>query len=260
MTIAVGNITSIGTAGWWKDSDVDVSVPSTPTISVIDDESGSSCTVTIDGDPGVTNYVYYGLNTNFAWSAGGNRSGDGTVQIGSLTDNERYLVIAVSKSPAGVYSLPSDPATVRVTSGGPSQMALDIADAVVSELNAGSWSQSFTAERMYHPVHKLADMDTLHVTVVPAGATREIDTRGSNRGSYDVDIGVQKKYQAETAAELDPLVDLVEEFEEYFLARRFDDPDVLCTASETSPVYSHEHMEQHRQFTAILTLTFRALE
>ena len=49
----------------------------------------------------------------------------------------------------------------------------EIADAVTAELNAGSFSQAFTAERHYRPVFDLPEMGTLHVTVVPQGMTIE---------------------------------------------------------------------------------------
>ena len=54
-------------------------------------------------------------------------------------------------------------------------LALDIADAVVSELNqaqeppAAGFGQTFTAVRAYRPVYDLADLKTLRVTVVPKG-------------------------------------------------------------------------------------------
>lgn len=37
-------------------------------------------------------------------------------------------------------------------------VAVDIADAVVGELNGGSFSQQFTARRAYQPVFELAEM------------------------------------------------------------------------------------------------------
>ena len=50
----------------------------------------------------------------------------------------------------------------------------DIAQAVTDELNAGSFSQEFTAQRTCVPIFELKDMASLHVTVVPKG--RELET------------------------------------------------------------------------------------
>jgi len=113
--------------------------PSTPEVSVADDGTGTSATVTVDGDAGATHLVYYRLSTAWAWTSGGSRSGDGTVQITGLTLHRRYVIVAVSRSAAGVYSLPSSPAAVRTTDGTASDVLVVIADAVVSELNAGSF-------------------------------------------------------------------------------------------------------------------------
>lgn len=81
--------------------------PSAPTAPVITVEAGdSSLTVTIDSDAGVTNYVYYKKTSSSAWTAGGNRSGDGNVVIGSLAFGS-YNILAYSSN-EGVYSLPSN--------------------------------------------------------------------------------------------------------------------------------------------------------
>ncbi len=50
-----------------------------------------------------------------------------------------------------------------------------VADAVVASLNAGTFSQQFTAERKYVPAFELAEMQTLHVTVVP----KSVSIRGN---------------------------------------------------------------------------------
>ncbi|MBI5864862.1 MAG: hypothetical protein HZB38_10205 [Planctomycetes bacterium] len=54
---------------------------------------------------------------------------------------------------------------------------IDIADAVVASLNAGTFSQTFEAERKYQPVFELPDMQTLHVSVVPRSVSITTATR-----------------------------------------------------------------------------------
>lgn len=44
---------------------------------------------------------------------------------------------------------------------------IEIADAVVAELNGASFSQPVTAARHYQPTFDLQDMTELHVSVVP---------------------------------------------------------------------------------------------
>ena len=132
---------------------------------------------------------------------------------------------------------------------------LDTADAVVALLNAGEFSQQFTAERLYLPLFELPDMATLHVTVVPkavaiAGLSRIVSQR-----EFKIDVAVQQKGD-ETAETIDPLVDLVEEIVDYFQSRRLASPNVICTGVDVKPIYSQEHMHELRQFTSVLTLTF----
>jgi hypothetical protein len=136
----------------------------------------------------------------------------------------------------------------------------DIADAVVQELNEGSWSLPLTAERHYRPIFDLKDMATLHVTVVPKGVTVERADRSRSQFEYQVDVAVQKKFEKGDAAELDPLVGLVEEIAEHFRAGRLASyPEAACTKTEHAPIYAPEHMDELRQFTSVLTLTLRVV-
>ena len=138
----------------------------------------------------------------------------------------------------------------------------DIAEAVKDELNGASLSQEFTAERCYQPAFELADMKTLHVTVVPKGVTVEPASRGLIQDDYQIDVAVQKKLSAATAdnAELDELMGLVEEIGDFFRRRRLEAvPDAVCVKIENVPIYAPEHISELRGFTSILTLTFRVL-
>jgi hypothetical protein len=134
----------------------------------------------------------------------------------------------------------------------------DIADAVVTGLNAGTFSQEFTAQRSYRPVMDLPQLQALHVTVVPRDVT--IASAGRDRNQHDcrIDIAVQKKVDQEQPAEIDSLMDLVEEIIECFQGHRLDDyPDAALVRIENAPIYSVEHMDQHQVFTSVVTLTYR---
>lgn len=137
-------------------------------------------------------------------------------------------------------------------------LATDIADAVVDELNAGTFSQTFLAERQYRPDFDLAEMKTLHVTVVPKGIAVSGLSRSQNLFDVSVDVAVQKKVAAESDAELDPLMTLVEELAESFRLRRLSSlPSAVWLKTENVPVYAVEHLEQKKLFTSVLTFTFR---
>ena len=136
----------------------------------------------------------------------------------------------------------------------------DIADAVVTELNAHTFSQAFTAQRHYRPIFDLAEMQDLHVTVVPKGLAIERLDRSRNQHDVQVDIAVQKKCQAADNAELDPLTALVEEIADFFRLRRLTVcPEAVWIRTENAPIYAPEHLDELRQFTSVLTLTFRVV-
>ncbi len=136
----------------------------------------------------------------------------------------------------------------------------DIADAVVQELNAGSFSQSFTAERNYLPVYELEDIKNLRVTVVPKGMAVQSTGRNSTQHDAAIDIAVQKKLDALDNSTLDPLLALVDEIADRFRFKRLDSyPNAIWVNTQNQPVYAPEHLDQLRLFTSVLTLTFRVI-
>lgn len=133
-----------------------------------------------------------------------------------------------------------------------------IADAVVAELNEGEFSQAFTAARHYLPQFELPEMKTLHVTVVPSGLAVASLGRGSNQHDVQIDVAVQKKLTTEGTTEVDPLMQLVEEIADFFRLRRLKSvPGAVWVKTENAPIYSQEHLAEMRQFTSVLTFTFR---
>jgi len=136
----------------------------------------------------------------------------------------------------------------------------DIADAVVTELNGRSFSQPLTAVRYYRPVFDLGEMQTLHVSVVPKGVTIERFARSRNQYDFAIDVAVQQKFQTGDNTELDALLALVEEIADFFRLRRLTSyPAAIWVRTDNVPVYAPEHLEEFRQFTSVLTLTFRVV-
>mgnify|MGYP007112161168 CR=1 FL=1 len=60
---------------------------------------------------------------------------------------------------------------------------IELADAIVTELNTHTFSQPVTAARHYLPTFDLQEMHTLHVSVVPTSVASQELTRA--RKSYD---------------------------------------------------------------------------
>lgn len=135
----------------------------------------------------------------------------------------------------------------------------DIADAVVTELNAGSFSVPFTAERLYRPDFELSDMKNLHVSVVPHGLEMATAGRALSQHDVQIDLAVQKKLDAADNAEIDALMGLVEELAEFLRTKR-QFGEAVWVRTENSPVYSQEHLGELRQFTSVLTATLRVVK
>lgn len=139
-------------------------------------------------------------------------------------------------------------------------IVVQIADAVVAELNAGTFAEPFTAQRLFSPVFDLQDMQTLHVSVVPRSVTSQPASRSSGFYDYAIDIGVQKKLNSEDPAEVEDRLSLVEAIGEYLRNRKLTSmPEASWVKTENAPVYVPEHLDQLRQFTSVLTVTYRVM-
>jgi restriction endonuclease Mrr len=131
---------------------------------------------------------------------------------------------------------------------------IELADAVVTELNAETFSQAFTAQRFYTVLFELKDMQTLHVSVVPRAISTTALNRSQDTYEYQIDIAIQKRDNGTLAAS-DALMQLVEEIADHMNNRTL--ADCRCVGVSNAPIYSPDHLQEFRQFTSVLTLTFR---
>ena len=134
----------------------------------------------------------------------------------------------------------------------------DLAEAVTNALNDRAFSMDFIARRSYRPRVELEELSEILVTVVPAGISPDPSesTRGGTRHDCTVDIGIQRRYEDDSNAGLDPLVELAEEVMDYL--RSVDLGDVhgaRLAAAENDPVFAPEHMDQ-RVFTSVIKATY----
>ena len=137
----------------------------------------------------------------------------------------------------------------------------DVADAIVAELNAVTLSQPVAAVRSYLPQYKLSEMQNLHVTVVPKGIVLANPDRSRSQADYSFDVAVQKKFSTGSNEELDVLTDLVQDIVSFFRNKRLDSfPNAVWMKTELPLLYSPDHMDQLRQFTSVLTLTYRVIQ
>ena len=139
-----------------------------------------------------------------------------------------------------------------------------IMNALLDALNeATGFSQTFTAQRAYRPVIRLSEQDGLRVTVVPRSRALSRASRDRDQEDWEIDVAVQKRLSpvAETeSAELDDLAKFVDELVGLLRGQRLDIGDDVAVAwveTVNQPVYAPEHLEELRQFTSVLTVTYR---
>ena len=137
----------------------------------------------------------------------------------------------------------------------------NIAEAVKVELELGSFSLSFIPVRAYRPQYKLKDMDTLHVTVVARSRAVAVASRTKYNSECVIDIAVQQKFSDDTNVILDPLMDLVDEIVKYFMSRELENyKEAYWMMTENAPIYDPRHMDEMRQFTSVISLTYQTVE
>lgn len=148
---------------------------------------------------------------------------------------------------------------------------LNIADAVVAELNTVVLPSSTLpgvselpgAERLYLPRFELPEMVDLHVSVVPKSIDIGQAARTVTRSDHQIDIAVQQRTDPQDLNEVDPLLQLMGMIEAHFRGsggRRLTSfPGAAWVGSRFEPIFAIEHLQTLRQFTSVLTLSFRCL-
>lgn len=136
-----------------------------------------------------------------------------------------------------------------------------IADDVVTQLNAGTFSQAITAARKWQPQATLEQLSTAVIHVVPRKDSGERASRSQFEHQYELEIGIRKKLTAGASeagdeAELDGLVLLGEEIIDFWKTRKANTSYDLFDFDQPFPV-AEEMKNQHRIGGVMFTLTFR---
>ena len=134
---------------------------------------------------------------------------------------------------------------------------LEVADELVTKLNGGSFSTSFTAVRLFVPdFDRSNELDALKVSVVPRDIQMEILSRNKTKQTVTIDVAIQQAVD-NSFSQVDTLLSLVDEID---LFMRFV---TLGGSSEASwidtspnPYYAISHREEIFVFTSVLQFTF----
>ncbi|TVQ33882.1 MAG: hypothetical protein EA376_01220 [Phycisphaeraceae bacterium] len=136
---------------------------------------------------------------------------------------------------------------------------VELADAITASLNGQTFDPPVTAERSHLPIFDLGKVgDNIQLSIVPRSATVSPASRASNFFDLAIDIGVQKRIDPEAPAQIDALLDLVEQIGDHLRLKRLDTmPEAQWLTSEHEPVLAAEHIERFSVFTSVLTVTYR---
>lgn len=138
---------------------------------------------------------------------------------------------------------------------------VDSAEAIVAALNGAgdALSRTLQARRDYAPVHDLAALSGLTVTVVPDVLAVEARTLGTRRGpalALDWDFHVWIQRRTSDLAEKDALMGLAEEIVLLFDPWRAR-PDNRVMAIECRPAIAAGKSDRAGVFETVVTLTVR---
>ena len=139
-------------------------------------------------------------------------------------------------------------------------MIRDLADAIVTALNAEDFTKDFTAVRTLLPEYELKDMKTLHVTVIPREMEIKKINRAQNRKEMTIDIAVQVRPGDVTNAVLEPYLDLADEIVEFLDRKDFTSPAAIWLQTEHNPLCAYEHLRELRQITSVIHTRYLAIE
>jgi hypothetical protein len=152
-------------------------------------------------------------------------------------------------------------------------LIIDVAEAVRTALDAASFSQAFTPERLWYVNWHLSDLSALRVAVVPASLNLQDLNRGRTGRKVAVDIGIHKKPESLNTTDVDPWVILTEEILEFFMpttgagkAIETEAPSanrLRCLSAElidgAKAAISLDLLKEWRAYTGVIRTTWQVL-
>lgn len=135
---------------------------------------------------------------------------------------------------------------------------IQVADAVLAELAAGTFSQQFTAQRAYRPAFDLAALNALRVTVVPKSVDVINASRRTDHFDCVIDVGIQKRVNPDDGQSVDAMANFVAEVVDFLRHRALSSmPDAVWLRIRNDPGWVPEHLDEHRTFTSVVEVTYR---
>jgi len=233
--------------------------PSASTLVMTDQGDGTGATATISGeDDDTTNTLWVMASDESAFASKGAFSG-ATMDVELATG--LYFAYIRSVGPGGATQ--STVAVFTVTDSANCEI-ITLADAVKDELNAGAFSQDFTAVRGYLERKKLEEMSDVYVLVNPtARVETEPGSRDIDRNTYRINVTILKKISSKANAQVDPLITLTDEIYRHFRIISIDNnalgEQFFCQGVENEPLYGQDELKESSLYRGVISLFFRTV-
>lgn len=140
-------------------------------------------------------------------------------------------------------------------------LAIDIADAVVSSLNA-TFAAQFTAVRRFREVYELPDTDDLRVSVVPLARVVIPGPRAGPLKRAVVLIVLNQHLPPEDPdTRIEELATLADLIGDHVVHHRLDaKPAAICAAVTNDPAFDADSLDQTQQFVSIIKAQYEMTE
>jgi hypothetical protein len=138
-------------------------------------------------------------------------------------------------------------------------ISTQLANAIVIELkkNVDKFSIQFEPAMLVLPNFESAELQTLHVTVVPRTIEIERVTRNASKYIVGIDIGIQQRIEGTAEESVAVLGVLVDEILLFLKDTQLSDfPPAQFFQITNDPIYSPEHLQQKRIFTSVLNVKY----
>ncbi len=140
------------------------------------------------------------------------------------------------------------------------KLAVDLADAIVTELSGGTFTEPVSVVRRVLPEFELAELGNLTVAVVPKSVEITNVTRQSSQYDVAVDIGIQQKIGKQTDDEVLRLSGIVSQVVAFLNRRSFAALQARFKTIANEPVYAPELLSEKRLFLSVITVTYTMME
>jgi hypothetical protein len=142
-----------------------------------------------------------------------------------------------------------------------SALRVQLADAIVAELNASGLTPAFTAVRRRVPIDDVKALRTVQVSVIPATYEETPASRTADEREFVLGVAVQQHLDV-PEADADGLDELVERILALFNRRRLSltGGDVaVWTSAGNDPMYILQHLAEKHVYTSVIRLTWKVV-